>query len=568
MAKVVKLSLHNFRKFGDYTCDFGKTDLVCLIGRGDSGKSTILDALSYVLSPSWTLSFSDYDFHNCNTAEPLRIRAVVVGFPDALVRDDKYGLDVCGYNSTSGALGEPGAEGLDDALVIELTVDESLEPKWEVVNVAAGTRKSMSGKDRALLHAYMVSDYAQRHFAWANGSPLNAMTRAEGGELNQSALVEIGRGVRKISDEVDYGDFGRLFDDIRDTAAELGLDTGTLHPAFDMRQLPVRDGAICLHNESKLPVRLSGKGSRRLLSVAIQIAASGDSAITMLDEVEQGLEPDRVRSFVHQLKRPTAGQMFLTTHSANVLVEMDAASVFLVCGGEAPRRLDETVQKCIRATPEALFGKRVLLCEGETEYGFCRALDAFNIAKGRRSFAQSGTVAVVGGGSEFSRYADFYLDLGMELLLFCDADDRAENAEKERLRERGATIATWNDGESIEQAIFGEAPAGLVHELLKYAVESRFEDEEMARTAIKDSVQSKCPTSDVSDLFGAEEYGPDVRSAIGLSAKGSSNRKGWYKTVTAGEDVGRIVCRNYTKLLESGQLLKVISEISEWAIHD
>ena len=90
----------------------------------------------------------------------------------------------------------------------------------------------------------------------------------------------------------------------------------------------------------------------------------------------------------------------------------------------------------------------------------------------------------------------------------------------------------------------------------------------MARTAIKDSVQSKCPTSDVSDLFGAEEYGPDVRSAIGLSAKGSSNRKGWYKTVTAGEDVGRIVCRNYTKLLESGQLLKVISEISEWAIHD
>lgn len=144
MAKVVKLSIENFRRFKSFTCNFGQTNLVCLIGRGDSGKTSILDALAYVLSPSWSLSFMDYDFCNQDTSRPIRIRAVVTEFPDELAKIEKYGLFRTGYRTETleeCAIDETDAE---EALAIELTVDASLEPKWEVENSLTGEKTNYS----------------------------------------------------------------------------------------------------------------------------------------------------------------------------------------------------------------------------------------------------------------------------------------------------------------------------------------------------------------------------------------------------------------------------------------
>jgi predicted ATP-binding protein involved in virulence len=47
-----------------------KAQLVCLVGPGDSTKTTILDAISYALSPRWSLPIHDGDFHNGDTSHP------------------------------------------------------------------------------------------------------------------------------------------------------------------------------------------------------------------------------------------------------------------------------------------------------------------------------------------------------------------------------------------------------------------------------------------------------------------------------------------------------------------
>ena len=49
MAVLHKLSLRNFRGLKEFDQVFD-TGLTCIIGRGDSGKSTILDAINYVFS--------------------------------------------------------------------------------------------------------------------------------------------------------------------------------------------------------------------------------------------------------------------------------------------------------------------------------------------------------------------------------------------------------------------------------------------------------------------------------------------------------------------------------------
>ena len=45
MAHILQLSIKNFRGLQDFRCTFGDSKTVCLIGRGDSGKTTILDAI-------------------------------------------------------------------------------------------------------------------------------------------------------------------------------------------------------------------------------------------------------------------------------------------------------------------------------------------------------------------------------------------------------------------------------------------------------------------------------------------------------------------------------------------
>mgnify|MGYP000927220125 FL=1 len=75
MAILHSLEIKNFRGIKDFKQEFFQEKLVCLVGRGDSGKSTILDAISYVLSSNWNITFYDSDFYNCDIEEPIEITA-------------------------------------------------------------------------------------------------------------------------------------------------------------------------------------------------------------------------------------------------------------------------------------------------------------------------------------------------------------------------------------------------------------------------------------------------------------------------------------------------------------
>src|SRR5574341_1158666 len=106
---------------------------VCLIGPGDSTKTTILDAIELALSPRWNVAFDDTDFFDSRTDEPLSVTITVGELPDELKSDAKYGLLTRGWSSTEGLHDEP-QDGDQLVLSIRLQVDESLEPSWTAFN--------------------------------------------------------------------------------------------------------------------------------------------------------------------------------------------------------------------------------------------------------------------------------------------------------------------------------------------------------------------------------------------------------------------------------------------------
>lgn len=75
--KVRHLSVRNFRGIRELDWPVPDCNVLCLIGRGDSTKSTILDALRRVFHPQWDLPFDDADFHLCNPENPITIDAVL-----------------------------------------------------------------------------------------------------------------------------------------------------------------------------------------------------------------------------------------------------------------------------------------------------------------------------------------------------------------------------------------------------------------------------------------------------------------------------------------------------------
>lgn len=114
---------------------------------------------------------------------------------------------------------------------------------------------------------------------------------------------------------------------------------------------------ITLHSND-IPYRLQGKGSKRLLSMAIQKGLVFDGGIMLIDEIEQGLESDRARNLARLLSKNDKAQIFITTHSKDVIIEPEISSVYLMRKGENKLfNFPDILQGTIRSQPAAFFCK-------------------------------------------------------------------------------------------------------------------------------------------------------------------------------------------------------------------
>ena len=94
MARIHSLHIENFRGIKTFDQVFQMKPFICLIGRGDSGKTTILKAISCVLCPTWNISISDLDFYNADVSQGIVIEAVVGDLPVELTNLQKYGQHI------------------------------------------------------------------------------------------------------------------------------------------------------------------------------------------------------------------------------------------------------------------------------------------------------------------------------------------------------------------------------------------------------------------------------------------------------------------------------------------
>lgn len=94
--RIRRIEILNFRGIKSLDWKLPDQQVFCLIGKGDSAKTTILEAIRCVFSPQWNLPFNDADFHLCNTEQAIRIEIIIGDLTDEFCSEQKYGMHLRG----------------------------------------------------------------------------------------------------------------------------------------------------------------------------------------------------------------------------------------------------------------------------------------------------------------------------------------------------------------------------------------------------------------------------------------------------------------------------------------
>lgn len=567
MAKLRHLKINHFRGIESFEQSFSD-GITCIIGRGDSCKSTILDAIAYTFAQSWSLRLNDSDFYMCDTSSPIIIEGVVSDIPDDLI--SKYCNHLRGITLDGQLVDDMESDDAInalEALTIRLSVGRDLEPSWEVVSYNGSDPTVIKSADRSKLNVFMISDYADRHFSLNKGNPLYSLYKQLNNEPlpdNENLVLDVIRNAKNAFDENIGNRFESVIEKIRDVAGELGITLHEMKAMLDHKDIAINENKVSIH-EDGIPFRLKGKGSKRLLSLAIQLAQTQHSGVILIDEIEQGLEPDRVQHLVNILSKYEDKQIIITTHSSNVIVEIPCTSLYIMRKeSHKLQYVEREMQGCIRKNPEAFFAKKILVCEGATEIGFCRSINEYRISHNKTSASSMGIRFADGSGNEMVNYIIGFKNLSYPTALFCDSDCTKVNNRKQEFRDFGIYVIDYEDGYSIEQQIFKDAPWGIVKELIQIAIDKIVNDGgktvDDAEKQIFESVNARLINKMTHTDNWHDEEREDLRIALGMTAK----KNEWYKRQTYGERIGRCILKSYSELAEGCGIKRIIDNISTW----
>ncbi len=551
MSHITKLSIKNYRGIQELSHEFGSEKFIVLIGRGDSGKSTILSAIYAALAPTWNLVFSDLDFYNQDTTTPIQIELTIRELPIELLKESKFGLYI------QNDLREE-CKPEDLSIVLKLYVDESLEPHW-VVKPRLGSDiddKPISATDRAMLAVNYITDYTDNQFAYNKQSPLYALTKykLDDGKTIERVKSELIRSMASLVTPEQLAPLNEPLSELMITAEKFGLGVTDLCALIDIKENPYTGNSIALHSDS-LPYRLKGKGSKRLMSIAIQSELTKQGGIVLVDELEQGLEPDRITTLVRILKETSCGQVFITTHSINVVLDAVSRNIHIVNKNANSLCIpDSSLDRYRRSNPQAFFAKKIICCEGRTEVGFMRALDTYIQAKFGTSLSAKGVVLVdAGGGNKMYKYAQAFRDLGIDTCVFADNDKYKELTKiVNATRSKGINVYLCEEGNYLEKQILCDLPWT---DVIKIVMCPQYEFPSKNIVLPDGYIERLAETNDEND-----------RELLRLEIAQLSIQedKEWFKHIPGGEFLGSVYCEAYESLESDICLKKNIQDLLNW----
>jgi putative ATP-dependent endonuclease of the OLD family len=508
----------------------------CLIGPGDTFKSTVLAAISLLLAPYPLGACAEFDYYRRRISDGFEIEAYIGNLDLQALGTEQRLPHLFGWQNDSPApLPEGGAEPVlrcrmrgnpDLELVYELPWDSSEQPP----TFSAGLRRKLmlarlAGEERAARDLRLgTGSLLDRHLKTAD-----MRAPVHGAIASATAAMEIPAPAEAALTE------------IRDTFRTAGLPTD-LHLGLVPTQGAALVGMVALASgptpTEAIPIANAGTGTRQMALLHLSAALAGTAPILVIDEPERGLEPYRQRSIGKKIAELAgdAGQAFLTTHAPAILQSLPADSVWRMRHGQVPLRFDgQPLTRLFRDDPDAFFALVPILCEGATEVGLLDELLQPMLA---RDLDGCGLRFVDGVGQpNVLDILDAFIAAGITCGAFLD-NENTHTGRRTRITAQ-CTSLIWEGATNIEDAVCKWLPRAGLFALIPDAaqatdIESRY---------LEDQIYQYIPASDrlagPRDLATAQYPEQILRDAFYVTMTSRS----WFKSREGGRILARALNR-------------------------
>lgn len=450
--QIRKLKITRYRGLSEYEWQpIG--GLNCLVGPADSGKSTLLNAISLLLTPTPSPAISEFDYYQRDISAGFEIEAVIAGVPPEILGRIPM---VRGWKDGE-VLPLPDENGAEPVLVVRVSGTSDLEVSHQVVPSSGEPGPFSTGIRQRLPFARVnASEYYLREFRLGRGSLLDKTIEGSSlrglvpGLINQAG-IDLPADVAKRLEDL-KAEFLRA-----GIAKELSL--GVIAPyGYSLT------GMIGLlsgdEQATGIPVALAGSGTRQRALFELAALLVEEMPIIVVDEPECGLEPYRQRALIARIRKMISdgGQAFITTHSTATLSAMTNKEVCrLPAGGAGPLSLaNDDLERLFKGAPDIFLSPLPVLVEGVTEVGFLSVILGAKASSEERDLDSMGVRLARGHGQpQILDQARALSDAGISFGLFVD-DEQEFSGKRKALRENPlCVLGCWDEEQvqNVEEAI-------------------------------------------------------------------------------------------------------------------
>ena len=486
-----------------------------VLGGGDVGKSTVLEAISTLFAPGY-IPLSETDFWQREYNDGFQIRAVLSLPEEVEINHQKSFAWPWEWDGAKAIMPSTSDSETDQipVYIFQVQGTPELEANWEIIQPNGESINLSANLRRQIGVVRLTSDEkSDRDLRLVYGSALDRL-------LTDNALKS------RISQLLAQADLGNLLNEgARDALRALddSLKQNALPHNLDLEVTSsqgISIGALIgLFAESEngvsLPLSTWGSGTRRMTTLEISAKTQSDARITLIDEIERGLEPHRLRQLTRSIIK-NGGQSFATTHNPIAIRESSDGTLWYMDSNGKIGELDKSkVLNQQTRDPETFLSILTIACEGETEVGFVtylleRAIDG--------SFEDYGIRVSDGGGNEtVCRLLQSTSKVGLNFGGFVDNDDCLPTVWNENKQKLGDLLFQWPE-ECSETNIISKIPEERLDDIFKD--EDGVVDGQRLRT-IADRLASEDKDLDSMRQL-ANSMGKDLREVIIQAATGNT----------------------------------------------
>lgn len=570
------LKIENFRGIRSLSWHV-KGRVVCMIGPSDATKTSILDAIELVSLPRSNVQVSDADFYSADPTKPISIEATFGELPVELITEpSKFGLCLRGYDETNTLLFDDPVDGTSPVITVRFEVGEDLEPSWTVVKTALPEPKRIGWQDRERLGVSRLGEDVDKHLTWARGSALAKLTAKN--TTTAQTFSKVTRAAKKIVADSKLEELETAAGLAHASAKAYGAGFNGLKPGLDILGFPLGSSVLGLHDAS-VPVRLWGLGTKRLAALAIQQCGIGQNSVLLIDELEHGLEPHRLRLLLEKISQSTGGterkegQVIFTTHSPTAAMALNIEKLAFV-RSKAGATTVETVkpefaaalQSIARTQAVGFLGRKLVVCEGATEVGLCRGM-APVWAKEHADIhiALLGTVLLDGKGCTVAPGVALELNrVGYAVAVLADSDVALKPSTNE-LTAQGVSVVQWDGGVSTEERLAADLPLEALQQVVDAAIGQFGLATVLSHVSNFGGVNLNTAGDKISGWISPQFTEVAMRTAVGKAAKKGKigGSEGWFKNVTLGTELGTILAKAIPQIPTTSLALR-LKELATW----